>query len=54
MPPRKVQRAGFALDPGPDPQRTMQVRIAGTGMAYAAAGDMGWFDVLRPWRPATR
>ena len=53
-PPRRVERAGFALDPGPDPMRTMQMRIAGTGEAHAAAMDMGWYDVLRPRRAASQ
>ncbi len=38
--------AGFNVDPGEDPQRTMQIRIAGTAQAQAAGVDMDMFNVI--------
>lgn len=46
QPARKLQALGLALDPGEDPMRKMQVRVAAVGEAHAAAMDMGWYVVI--------
>jgi TPR repeat protein len=46
---------GMALDPGADPQRALQTRIAGVGSMQAAAADAGMtnlYEIIR-WFPET-
>jgi TPR repeat protein len=54
LPPRVVRPAGLVLDPGADPQRTMQVRVAGVPVPQAAAGDVEWSLVILPPRAGDR
>ena len=55
LPPPPVHAQGVATDPGDDPRRTIMVRIAGVGVAQAAAADPAIgnvYDIIR-WFPET-